>query len=135
MIAIPLSHFLTDWITLFQSLWISFERCLNFLKQNIGFCKICLQDWFIFEQSFKETKFRFQKTFSASCWRPKRYQLFITNLFFIFTPHCVQNWFIRFHNKISIIFLRYSYTYMEFINKSTLCLEKIVLKNYMAWMV
>ena len=70
MIAIPLSEFLTDWIVLIQSFRLSFERCSNFLKQNIGFCKICLQDWLICAQIFKSSTSKFQKTFSARCWRP-----------------------------------------------------------------
>ena len=71
MIAIPWSEFFTDWIILIHSFLFSFERCSNLLKQKIGFCKICLLDRLISAQIFKWAVSKFQKTFSARCWRPE----------------------------------------------------------------
>ena len=76
MIAIPLSEFFTDWIALIHSFWFSIERFSNFLKQNNGCCKICLQDWLICAQIFKSSTSKFQKTFSARCWSPELLMIF-----------------------------------------------------------
>ena len=59
-----------------QSFLFSIERCLNFLNQKIGFCKICWQDWLICAQIFKSSTCKFQKTFSARCWRPVLVMIF-----------------------------------------------------------
>ena len=63
MIAIPSSEFFTDWITLIPSFWFFFKRCSNFLKQNFGFCKICLQDWLICAQNFQIFNIQIPKNF------------------------------------------------------------------------
>ena len=76
MIAIPLSELFTDWIALIHSFWFSFESPLNFLKQKSGFCKICLQEWFICAHCFRLFTSKFQKTFSARCWRPGLLMIF-----------------------------------------------------------
>ena len=47
-----------------------FERCWKFLMQNVGFFNNFLQDWLIWAQIFKYVTSKFQKTFSARCWRP-----------------------------------------------------------------
>ena len=76
MIEIPSLEFFADWITLIQSFLFFFEKCSNFLKQNIGFCKLCLQDWLICAQIFKSSTSRFQKIFSARCWSPGLVMIF-----------------------------------------------------------
>ena len=53
-----------------QFFWLSCERYLNFFNQNIGLSRICWQDWLTCPQIFKSSKSKFQKTFSARCWRP-----------------------------------------------------------------
>ena len=70
MIIFSQSELVIDWIILIQSFWLSCERYLNFLNQNMGFFKICLQDWLICSQILKSSTSKLQKTFSARCWRP-----------------------------------------------------------------
>ena len=76
MIIFSFSEFFTSLITLIQSFWFSFERLLNFFNQNFGFSNICLQDWLTCAQIFKSSTSKFQKIFSARCWRPGLLMIF-----------------------------------------------------------
>ena len=76
MIAIFFLEFLTDLITLSQSFWLSNERPTNLLNQNNGLSNKWWHDWLMSPQIFKYSTSKFQKIFSARCWKPGLLMIF-----------------------------------------------------------
>ena len=76
MIAIFFFAFLTDLITLIQSFWLSNERPTNLLNQNNGLSNKWWHVWLTSPQIFKYSTSKFQKIFSARCWRPGLLMIF-----------------------------------------------------------
>ena len=91
--ALIFSEFFTSLRILIQSFWFSFEGFLNFFNQNNGFSKICLQDWLMSLQIFKCSVSKFQKIFSARCWRPGLLIIFSIKRWYLINLYLLVNWF------------------------------------------